>query len=90
VAYALGARIIEHHFTTNRAGKGTDQAFSLEPKGLSTLVDDLEKIRLALGDGVKRYYSSERGPIAKMRRRPTADGWQITGALDAPDDDSSR
>ena len=55
VAYALGARIIEHHFTLNRASKGTDHAFSLEPKGLSTLVDDLAKVRLALGDGVKRF-----------------------------------
>lgn len=83
VAYALGARIIEHHVTLNRASKGTDHAFSLEPKGLSTLVEDLDKTRRALGDGLKIYYPSERGPISKMRRRPTIDGWQITGQLDA-------
>ena len=83
VAYALGARIIEHHFTLNRASKGTDHGFSLEPKGLQTLCEDLEKTRLALGDGVKRYYLSERGPIAKMRRRLTHDGPQITGVQDA-------
>ena len=77
VAYALGARIIEHHFTLDRAGKGTDHAFSLEPKGLATLIDDLEKTRLALGDGVKRFYLSERMPIAKMRRVETAEGWRI-------------
>ena len=79
VAYALGARIIEHHFTLNRANKGTDHAFSLEPKGLSTLVDDLAKVRLALGDGVKRFYESERKPIAKMRRVQTPEGWRIAG-----------
>lgn len=79
VAYAFGARIIEQHFTLDRASKGTDHAFSLEPKGLATLCDDLKKLQQALGDGVKVFYDSECGPISKMRRRQTADGWQITG-----------
>jgi sialic acid synthase len=73
IAYAFGARIIEHHFTLDRAGKGTDNAFSLEPKGLQTLVDDLEKLRLALGDGVKRFLPCELAPLSKMRR------WWING-----------
>lgn len=79
VAYAFGARIIEHHVTLNRASKGTDHGFSLEPKGLQTLVDDLEKARIAIGDGVKVIYDSERKPIAKMRRVATADGLRIVG-----------
>lgn len=79
VAYAYGARILEHHVTLNRASKGTDHAFSLEPKGLQTLVEDLEKARVASGDGVKVFYDSERKPIAKMRRVRTADGWRIIG-----------
>ena len=79
VAYSLGARIIEHHFTLNRASKGTDHAFSLEPKGLQTLIEDLEKARIAMGDGAKRFYDSERGPIAKMRRVQTAEGLKIVG-----------
>lgn len=79
VAYALGARILEHHFTMNRAWKGTDHAFSLEPKGLATLVEDLEKTRLAFGRGVKVFYDSERGPIAKMRRVETPEGRRIVG-----------
>lgn len=78
VAYALGARILEHHFTLDRAGRGTDHSFSLEPKGLATLVDDLEKARQALGDGVKRWYVSERLPIMKMRRCLTPEGMRIT------------
>lgn len=81
VAYAYGARIIEKHFTLNRASKGTDHAFSLEPKGLATLCEDLAKARVASGDGEKRFYPSEKGPIAKMRRVPTTQGWQITGEL---------
>lgn len=79
VAYALGARILEHHVTLNRAGKGTDHGFSLEAKGLQTLVDDCEKARLAMGDGVKRFYPSEVKPIAKMRRVQTPEGWRIAG-----------
>ena len=77
IAYAFGARIIEHHFTLNRASKGTDHAFSLEPKGLATLVEDLGKVRAAMGDGVKRCYPSEVSPIAKMRRVQTPEGWRI-------------
>jgi N-acetylneuraminate synthase/sialic acid synthase len=83
VAYTLGARIIERHVTLNRAQKGTDHAFSLEPAGLKKLCRDLARAHVALGDGVKRYYASERKPIAKMRRRQTPDGLKITGEMDA-------
>lgn len=82
-AYTLGARIIEKHFTLNRANKGTDNAFSLEPSGLTKLCRDLARSHAALGDGVKRYYASEVGPISKMRRRELPDGSRrITGAKD--------
>ena len=84
-AYVLGARIIERHFTQNRALKGTDHAFSLEPAGMRRQVRDLKRIRVALGDGVKKYHASEVGPVSKMRRRDTPEGWQITGAQDASD-----
>ena len=65
-AYVLGARVIEKHFTLNRAMKGTDHAFSLEPLGMKKMVRDLERTRLALGDGVKKIYESEKAPIQKM------------------------
>lgn len=83
VAYSLGARILEKHVTLNRAMKGTDHAFSLEPKGLATLCEDLKRAHLAKGDGIKRIYPSELKPLAKMRRRPTSLGLQITGECDA-------
>jgi sialic acid synthase len=67
-AYVLGARIIEKHFTLNRANRGTDHAFSLEPIGLRKMVRDLKRTRLALGDGVKRQYPSETKPLAKMSK----------------------
>ena len=65
-AYVLGARVIEKHFTLNRAMKGTDHAFSLEPVGLRKMVRDLERTVSALGDGVKKVYESEKAPILKM------------------------
>jgi sialic acid synthase len=66
VAFILGARIIEKHFTLNRAMKGTDHAFSLEPTGMRKLVRDLKRAEIALGDGVKRQYESEIAPLKKM------------------------
>ena len=65
-AYVLGARIVEKHFTLNRAMKGTDHAFSLEPVGLRKMMRDLERTHAALGDGVKKIYESEKAPIVKM------------------------
>jgi sialic acid synthase len=66
VAYALGARIIEKHFTLDRSSKGTDQAMSLEPKGFAHMVENLRLCKRALGDGVKRRYASEVAPLAKQ------------------------
>ena len=66
VAYILGARVIEKHFTLNRAMKGTDHAFSLEPQGMQKLVRDVGRAQLALGDGIKGPYPSEAAPLKKM------------------------
>lgn len=83
MAYTIGARIVEKHVTLNRAMKGTDHAFSLEPPGLSKLCRDLQRAYVALGDGEKHYYASEKKPIAKMRRRLQPDGtMRITGEVD--------
>jgi sialic acid synthase len=78
IAYALGARIIEKHFTLDRASKGTDQAMSLEPKAFAHMVENLKLARLSMGDGAKRIYESERAPLAKQWKN--ADG-QIDGRV---------
>jgi N-acetylneuraminate synthase/sialic acid synthase len=72
VAFALGARVIEKHFTLNRAWKGTDHAFSLEPVGLHKLVRDLQRARVALGDGIKRPFPCEEKPLNKMGKKLVA------------------
>ncbi|HEY7398688.1 MAG TPA: N-acetylneuraminate synthase family protein, partial [Gaiellaceae bacterium] len=71
-AYVLGAQIVEKHFTLNRAMKGTDHRFSLEPVGLRKLVRDLQRTRVALGDGNKTMYQSEAAPILKMGKKIVA------------------
>jgi len=68
VAYLLGARVIEKHFTLNRAMKGTDHVFSLEPVGLRKMVRDLKRTRESLGDGVKKKRPSEVAPMVKMAK----------------------
>jgi len=76
-AYILGARVVEKHFTLNHTWKGTDHAFSLEPIGLTKMVRDLRRARVAMGDGVKRTYDTEVTPMVKM-------GKQLVAARDLP------
>jgi len=71
-AYMLGARVIEKHFTLNHTWKGTDHAFSLEPIGFRKMVRDLERVKVAIGDGVKQTYESEKKPIIKMGKKLVA------------------
>jgi len=72
LAYQLGARVFEKHFTLNHAWKGTDHAFSLEPIGLKKMIRDLLNVRKALGDGVKSLHSSETAPLYKMGKKLVA------------------
>jgi sialic acid synthase len=72
VAYVLGARIVEKHFTLNRAMKGTDHAFSLEPQGMRKMVRDLRRTHVALGDGIKKIHDCEVPAIIKMGKKLVA------------------
>jgi N-acetylneuraminate synthase/sialic acid synthase len=86
VSYTLGSRAIEKHFTLNRAQKGADHAFSLEPPGLRRLVRDLKRTRVALGNGEKRQYASEVAPIKKMSKKIVASRDLPAGHVLAPSD----
>jgi sialic acid synthase len=72
VSYMLGGRIVEKHFTLNRALKGTDHRFSLEPQGLRKMVRDLTRTKKALGDGTKAMHPSEIEPVEKMAKKLVA------------------
>ncbi|MFG2297661.1 N-acetylneuraminate synthase family protein [Streptomyces sp. NPDC048603] len=67
-AVAMGACVVERHITLDRAMWGSDQAASVEPGGLQRLVRDIRVIEEAKGDGVKKVYESELGPMKKLRR----------------------
>lgn len=58
-AVALGARVIEKHFTLDRTLPGPDHQASLEPHELKAMVDAIRNVEVALGDGVKRPSVSE-------------------------------
>ena len=64
----LGACLVERHITVDRAMWGTDQAASVEPWGFMRLVRDIRLTETALGDGLKRVYSSELPAMRKLRR----------------------
>jgi sialic acid synthase len=72
VAYMLGARVVEKHFTLSHTAKGTDHAFSLMPEGMRKLVRDLRRVPIAIGDGVKRRLPSEEKPLQKMGKQLVA------------------
>jgi len=68
VAAVLGGKVIERHITLDRAMYGSDQAASLERKGLDMLVSHIRDLTIILGDGVKKVYESEKPIIEKLRR----------------------
>lgn len=65
-AVALGATVIEKHFTLDRNLPGPDHKASLEPEELKGMVTAIRNIEIALGDGIKRLTSSE------VRNKPVA------------------
>lgn len=67
-AVAMGAGIIEKHFTLDRNMEGPDHKASLEPEELKTLVTSIRNIETALGDGKKRPMQSELGNMAVARK----------------------
>jgi N-acetylneuraminate synthase len=68
VAVAMGACLVERHITLDRAMWGSDQAASVEPQGVRTMVKYIRVTEQALGDGVKHVYESELPSLHKLRR----------------------
>lgn len=67
-AVALGAAVIEKHFTLDRTMQGPDHSASLEPGELKTMVSAIRNIERALGDGIKRRTESEEKNLLIVRR----------------------
>lgn len=58
-AVAMGASVIEKHFTLDRGMEGPDHKASLEPKELSAMVSAIRNVEKAMGDGIKKATASE-------------------------------
>ena len=67
-AVAMGASVIEKHFTLDRNLPGPDHKASLEPAELAAMVAAIRNIEIALGDGVKRLTESEARNEPVMRK----------------------
>lgn len=66
-AVAMGAKVIEKHFTLNHNMIGPDHSASLEPDELKHMITGIRNIELAMGDGKKEPSESERRNIGVMR-----------------------
>lgn len=66
-ASALGATVIERHFTLSRASWGTDHSASLEPEGMRRLVGAVKKRDKVFGDGIKKTVPGETEVAKKLR-----------------------
>ncbi len=75
-AVALGARIVEKHFTDDNARVGPDHTFSMTPETWRDMVDRTRELEAALGDGVKRIEANECETSVVQRR-----GLYTTAAL---------
>ncbi len=67
-ASALGAEVIEKHFTLDRNMEGPDHKASLEPEELSAMVSAIRNIEKALGDGIKKRSDSESENVKVARK----------------------
>ena len=80
-AVALGAIVIEKHFTLNRDLIGPDHKSSIEPKELSEMVKSIRKIELALGEEQKKITKSEMKNIKIVRKSIVAKKFIAYGEL---------
>lgn len=77
-AAALGATVIEKHFTLDKNMEGPDHEASLEPDELKKMVQAVRNIEIAMGDGIKQPSSSELKNISVARKSIVASK-NITG-----------
>ena len=67
-AVALGARVVEKHFTDDTSRIGPDHGFSMDPNTWRTMVDETRLLEAALGDGQKKVEANEQETVVLQRR----------------------
>jgi sialic acid synthase SpsE len=76
-AVAMGAVVIEKHFTLSRTMEGPDHGFSLEPGELAEMVRFIRDIEDARGSGIKECSGAEHGEMYEKARRSIHARWDI-------------
>jgi N-acetylneuraminate synthase/sialic acid synthase len=71
-AVALGAAVVERHFTTDQNLKGSDHRYSLNPTDMSALTAAITELDSALGTGTKRRSASENSALRKLGKKLVA------------------
>ncbi len=84
-AVAMGAKVIEKHFTLDKNLPGPDHKASLEPQELKAMVSAIRNIEMALGDGIKRPSLSEQKNMTVARKSLVASRLIKKGELLTPD-----
>jgi N-acetylneuraminate synthase len=84
-AVALGARVVEKHFTDDTARTGPDHRFSMDPHSWREMVERTRELEQALGTGEKRVEANERETVVLQRRairaaRALSAGTTLAGA----------
>lgn len=67
-AVAMGAEVIEKHFTLDRTMEGPDHKASLEPDELKDMVDAIRNVEMSMGNGIKEPVSAEKKNIVIARK----------------------
>ena len=67
-AVAMGATVIEKHFTLDRNMEGPDHKASLEPAEFKTMINSIRNVEVAMGDGIKKTSRSEAENIVVVRK----------------------
>jgi sialic acid synthase SpsE len=80
-AVALGARVIEKHFTDDNNREGPDHKFAMNPKSWRDMVDRTRELEFSLGDGVKRIEENEKQTVILQRRSIRATRDLIAGEI---------
>ncbi len=89
-AVAMGAKIIEKHFTLDRSAPGPDHQASLEPAALRAMIDSIRVIELALGDGIKQPRDAESNTRQIARRSLVAAKQLQAGTILRPEHLTAR
>lgn len=89
-AVALGASVIEKHFTLDRSLPGPDHRASLDPAAFAAMVRSIRNVELAMGDGVKRPTQSELNNRPIVRKSLVAAAPIRTGEVFTPDNVTAK